>query len=376
MSSWTDKLRPVARDYALSVAFWMPLSLLVGWQMYLGDWHGPAALHDILLVYAARYLTVAILTPPICYCVNRWPIPGAAIRRTGLYVLGYIPFTVAFAVIRWSILPPWSWQTMSWDPRTLRSLFELLTTDSFADVFLLYLGVVVAAHAYAYFVRGRLQEIERLKLRESLAHSELQALRAQLHPHFLFNTLQGISTLIDSDPVTAQRMLLALAALLRTVLKHGSTDLVTSREELEFVRAYLNLEHMRLGNRLEVRWQIAPEAYVALIPQLLLQPLIENAIVHGIANAREGGWIEVEAGVQDGQLRVRICNSVAGISQPGLRVGLANTKARLKHLYSEDAHLEFQLNAENGLAVALLGLPAFSTISLEQSADLQRTSEA
>lgn len=376
VASWNAKLRPIARDYALSVAFWLPLSLLVGWQMYLAarDVGRPVALADMLLIYAARYLAVAILTPPICYCVNRWPIPAAVPRRTWIYLLGYIPFTVAFAVLRWIILPPWFFPTRSWEPRTLRTLFQL-TYDSFADVFLLYLGVVVAAHAYTYLIRDRIQEMERLKLRESLAHSELQALRAQLHPHFLFNTLQGISTLIDTDPVTAQNMLHALASLLRTALKHGSTDLITFREELDFVRAYLDLEHMRLGKRLEVRWQIAPEAYVAQIPQLLLQPLIENAIVHGIANAREGGWIEVNAKVQEEKLHVQIRNSVAGVSQPGLRVGLANTRARLKYLYSEDAHLEFELRADAGLAVALLGLPAFTTVPQEQSAELPQLSK-
>ena len=106
-----------------------------------------------------------------------------------------------------------------------------------------------------------------LQLRQSLAQSELQMLRAQLHPHFLFNTLQGVSTLIDTDRATAQNMLLTLAGLLRKVLKYGSTDLLPFREELAFVEAYLQLERMRLGRRLEVRWQIAPEVAAALIPQ-------------------------------------------------------------------------------------------------------------
>jgi len=362
-------IRRVLRAYALSVAFWMPLSVLVGWQTYLLDRkeHLPVVLHSELLVYAARYLTVAILTPAIFYCVNRWPITAAAVRRSALYALGYIPFTAAFAVIRWSLLPPWMDDTMSWGPRTFSTLFEL-AYGTFADVFVLFLGVVVAAHAWTYFVRGQRQEIERLELRQSLAQSELQALRAQLHPHFLFNTLQGVSTLIATDPLTAQNMLFSLADLLRTVLKHGSADLVAFREELEFLQTYLRLEHMRLGKRLEVRWQIAPEAYEALIPQLLLQPLIENAIVHGIASAHQGGWIEVDAQVVGGQLHVQIRNSVAGPSQPGLRVGLANTQARLKYLYSDDATFEFQLQTDAGLAVTRLVLPAFTTVLADNGA--------
>ena len=322
--------------------------------------------HDVLLLYAARYLSVALLTPPLFYIVNRWPVTGGLMRRTAAYVCGYLPFSVAFAVIRWLVLPPWIDATMSWGSRTPGTLFELVY-DSFADVLLLYLAIIVAAHAYAYFVQGQRQEIERLQLRQSLAQSELQTLRAQLHPHFLFNTLQGVSTLIDTDRSTAQNMLLALADLLRRVLKYGSTDLMPFREELAFVEAYLQLEQMRLGRRLEVRWQIAPEVKSALIPQLLLQPLIENAVVHGIANARTGGWIEIEAHLQRMHLIVVIRNSIGGASLPGLGVGISNTRARLKYLYDADATFEFEVLGGN-VAVARLVLPAF-TMALAEAAN-------
>jgi two-component system LytT family sensor kinase len=251
-------------------------------------------------------------------------------------------------------------ETMSWGPRSLHTLYEL-AYSTFADVLLLYLGIIVGAHAYTYFVRGQRQEMDRLRLRQSLAQSELQALRAQLHPHFLFNTLQGISTLIETDPPTAQAMLHKLGSLLRAVLKHGSSDLISLKEELAFVRAYLDLEHMRLGTRLAVRWRIAPDADAALIPQLLLQPLVENAIVHGIAPAREGGWIAIEATVRDDGLLVEIRNSVAAASQPGLQVGLVNVKARLKHLYADDAHFEFLVQREAKVAVARLQVPALAS---------------
>jgi hypothetical protein len=369
MVSTGNRLRHrLVRDYALSIAFWLSASVLVAWEMY--DFyrreHMPVPFRDMLLVYAARYLSVAILTPPIFYLVERWPVTGAAVRRTGGYALGYLPFSCAFGAIRWLLLPPWDAETHSWGPRTLDMLWQLVYS-TFVEVLFLYLGVIVAAHAYAYFVHGKRQEIERLELRQSLAQSELQALRTQLHPHFLFNTLQGISTLIETDRVTAQNMLRTLAALLRTALENGSADLVTFREELNFLEAYVNLEKMRLGKRLEVRWQVAPETYDALVPQLLLQPLMENALVHGIAGALGGGWIEVVAGVSNGFLHVRIRNTVGGGSQPGLGVGIANAKARLKYLYSDDASLEFRLEQDGAIALASLTLPAFSTIAEEES---------
>ncbi len=352
----------MVRAYAMSLVFWMPLSQVVGLQTYLVDRkeHLPVVLSTILLVDAARYLSVAILTPSIFSWVAQWPIDGSHVRRIVVYVLGYIPFSCAFAIIRWSLLPPWMEDTLAFGPSSLHSLVEL-TYLTFADVMVIYIGILVAAHAYSYFVRARNEEVERLQLRQLLTQSELQTLRAQLHPHFLFNTLQGVSTLIDTNAPAAKGMLHTLASLLRTVLKRGNADLVSFKEELTFVREYLNIEGMRLGTRLEVRWRVAPDTDGYLIPQLILQPLIENAIVHGVANNRDGGWIEVEARVRADRLQVKIANSVAGSSTPGLRVGLDNVRARLRHLYGDDARLEFQIYHDRCRAIAWLELPALES---------------
>ena len=368
MPTWSNKLRPVLRAYALSIAFWIPLSVLVGYQNYMLDYGSRPhiELWRALLVYGTRYFAIGLLTPPLFYIVRRWPVSRRHYRRLAVYALGYVPFLCAFAVIRWVLLPPWLEETNSFGPRTLETLTWLAYTH-YADSLLLFLGILLAAHAYTYFVKSQQQEVDRSRLRQHLAQSELQALRTQLQPHFLFNTLQGVSALIDSSPSNAQTMLLTLASLLRTVLKHGSCDLISVRDELEFVRAYLCLEQMRLGTRLAVRWRISPEAEGALIPQLLLQPLVENAIAHGIAPARDGGWIAIEAAVQEGRLLVDIRNSIAGTSQPGLNIGLVTVKARLQHLYSDDAAFEFCIEADTNIALARLALPAFAT-SLAQPA--------
>jgi len=352
-------VRRVLRDYAISIAFWLPLSVFMSWQMYSFEQHfNPSvAFSDLLMVHGARYLSVALLTPLLFYIVNRWPVTGDLGKRTAAYLLGSVPFALAFATIRWTLVPPWDDPTSSWEPRTLQALFDL-AFSTFFDVFMLYAGIVIAAHAYAYFVRGERQEIEQLQLRQALAQSELQTLRAQLHPHFLFNTLQSISTLIDTDRATAQTMLHTLAELLRTVLKYGSSDLIPFHQELAFVKAYLQLEQMRLGRRLVVRWKMSPEVERAQIPQLLLQPLVENAILHGIAKASQGGWIEIEARLQQDQLVVVIRNSIGGTSKCGLGVGIANTRARLKFLYGSDASFEFS-TPDGNAAVAQLMLPAF-----------------
>jgi hypothetical protein len=345
------------------------MSLLVSWQAIeeTRREHLSISHHDLFLLFGVRYLTVALLTPPIFYCAERWPLKARnAVLRVASYAVGYVPFSMAFAFLRWCILPPWMEGTGTWGPRTLPAL-EQLTYQTFADVLLIYVGVVIAAHAYAYYVRSQRQEIERLELFQALAQSELQALKFQLHPHFLFNTLQGISTLIDTDQRSAQGMIVKLSRLLRIALKHGSADLVPLSDEVEFAESYLDLQKMRLGKRLEIYWKIAPETRSALVPQLILQPLIENAIVHGIACSREGGWIEIRS--QAGEmLMIEIRNSIGGNGEKGLGLGLQNTAARLKYLYSDEATFAMDIRPE-GLATATLRMPSFvSTQANENTA--------
>src|SRR5262249_41426558 len=173
---------------------------------------------------------------------------------------------------------------------------------------------------------------------------------------FLFNTLQGISTLIDQEKSRAKAMILKLSTLLRKALAHSSTDLITLDEELSFLKDYLDLEKMRLERRLDVRWSISPETRNFFVPQMVLQPLVENAIVHGIACCREGGWIELSSWTEQNTLRLEVRNSVGGRAQSGMGVGLANTRARLKFLFYEEAFLSFRLG-EDHLARATIGAP-------------------
>jgi sensor histidine kinase YesM len=181
----------------------------------------------------------------------------------------------------------------------------------------------------------------------------------QLHPHFLFNTLHGISTLIDADRNSAKTMVIKLSGLLRTALERSS-DLIQLGDELTIVREYLDLEKMRLGARLRVGWSIDPDTQQMLVPQLILQPLVENAIRHGVACSREGGWVEIASRRRSGVFELRIRNSVGGKRPAGTGVGLRNTEARLRYLYSDDASFSFTL-AEDQTATARLFLPALGS---------------
>jgi hypothetical protein len=329
----------------------------------------PVSLAETLPIALARGFGFALLTPPIFYIVRRYTVGKRhSTRRVIGYLAGAIPFVILFSSIRFLLLPPWDDVLHRYVPRSWAALVGLVRTG-FADQIVIYFAIVVAAHAYEYFERSREEELERSELQQALAASGLQALRIQLHPHFLFNTLHGISTLIDSDPRAAKAMIVKLSSLLRTVLKHTSGDLAPLQEEIEFIQAYLDIEKLRLGKRLVVRFAIDPATSQMLLPQLILQPLVENAIVHGISCNREGGWIEIAAQQRDGAFEIQVRNSVGGEGRKGVGLGLQNTATRLKYLYNGGASLSFAMS-EDKTATTRLVLPVLRSLVAPKQEDL------
>ena len=349
------KLSTIAWAYLWSILFWMGLAFLAAGEDKVRLWE--RGLHTsywtALLVEGGFLLSAALLTPPIFALVHRYPItkPIRFGRVTG-YVLGGALYTIACVGLRWILLPPWNSLAQRFDQRSLHGLVTGFYI--FAEMTWNYIIVLAAAHAYEYFKRARDQE---LQLQQALATSELQALKSQLHPHFLFNTLQGISALIDTEKERAKTMVLKVSNLLRTALQCASSDVISLDEELKFVDDSLGVEKMRLEDRLEVRWQIDPAARQLLVPQLIMQPLVENAIFHGVACCRGGGWIEILSRRAGGTLEIAIRNSVGGKRQAGMGLGLQNVRARLKHLYEDEATLCFDQGSD-GVAIATLVLPA------------------
>jgi len=360
------EFRPVVRAYGLSIAVWCGLSLLTGVQYRVFDkaMNINSSLFDMLLLAESRGFSFALLTPPIFYLARR-SIGGARnrIRYLLLYCFGVGPFMLLYACIRWTILPPWDAALQQYVPRTKHGPLELIHSG-FADQITMYIAIMAAAHAYWYFEKLRKREMENVEFQRALAASELQALKMQLHPHFLFNTLHGISTLIDTDQAGAKEMVVKLSSLLRGTLEHSSSDLIPLNEELKFVREYLDLEAMRLGTRLNVEWSIDADTGRALVPQLILQPLVENAVRHGIACSRDGGWVEIAAKKRARTLELGIRNSIGGKRTPGLGVGLKNTEARLRYLYSDEATFTFA-ETDDHTAIATLRLPVLGSDPVE-----------
>jgi LytS/YehU family sensor histidine kinase len=197
-----------------------------------------------------------------------------------------------------------------------------------------------------------------VQLAAQLAEARLGALRMQLNPHFLFNSLNAITVLVrDQKTRDASRMLELLSGVLRQVLQSERRQEVTLAEELEFIQKYLAIEQVRFSDRLQVRWSIDPAIHEALLPEFILQPLLENAVRHGVAKRSESGLIEVNGSESDGSLILRIRDNGPGYfpgSADGL--GITNTRRRLETMYGEAARLEVR-NGEEGGTIATITLP-------------------
>jgi signal transduction histidine kinase len=219
----------------------------------------------------------------------------------------------------------------------------------------LFVGV---AHALVFAARARERERLAAQLQAQLADARLAALSSQLNPHFLFNALNSIAELVHRDPVAADGMIVGLAALLRSSLETGRNPEVPLEEELRLLGYYLDIERIRLGERLRVEWAVAPEARAALVPPLLLQPLVENAVRHGISLRMSPGTICVRAQRDGEMLRLEIRDDGAGggAGGSGFGIGLATTRQRLEALYGAAGQLQL-LPAPEGGMVAQLSLP-------------------
>jgi two-component system, LytTR family, sensor histidine kinase AlgZ len=213
-----------------------------------------------------------------------------------------------------------------------------------------YLAATVAA--------SRLAEQRALHLLVQAREAELRALRAQIDPHFLFNSLNSISALTSSDPASARRMCIELADFLRRTLVLGQRERISLSEELDLAEGYLRVEQVRFGPRLRVERDVDEPALTASVPPLLLQPLVENAVRHGIAQTLEGGTIRIEAKREGTRLRVSVSNprDPDGRGRPGAGVGLRNVAGRLRTLFGADARLDATAGADSYLV--RLELPA------------------
>ena len=303
----------------------------------------------------------ALLTPAILALGRRFPIQKLGGVR---WTLAHLGFAVAFAVghlltnlsIAWYLDPPVQ------PSLTFRQYVTNISLRWFHVELLVYGAILGIGYAVDYYRKFKDREVRASQLETQLAQAQLQALKAQLQPHFLFNTLNALSTLVrKNDNASAVRMIAGLSDMLRLALETGGAQEVTLREEMEFVDRYLAIEKLRFQDRLRVTIETPAATLDAMVPNLVLQPIVENAVRHGIARDPDAGLLQVRAEASGGTLRVSVRDdgpgpSLEGTSASGRGLGLSTARERMRQLYGNRFRLDL-VRVEGGGAETVLEMP-------------------
>lgn len=344
---------PVARR-PIVIGFWLTFAVLYTLQSYSVRMAAGQRIElwpflGTELLYVAYWL---LFTPLILRASRRFRIEPGRVRAG---VARHVVFGVLIGALHRAIYDG-TMLAIRATPELPFSITRLgrMVLNYFDYGVFLYLLVVFIDHAVEYHERYAREEVRAARLRSDLHVAELAALRARLEPHFLFNTLNSIAVLIEEDPRRARTMLDELSALLRLVLTAPRAEEVSLRAEIEFLERYVSIERTRFGDRLSVRMAIEPETLDARVPYMILQPLVENAVRHGVGSLPGAGRIEIRAAADGGQLRLEVCDTGLGAetrSEEGTGVGLANVRSRLRTLYGADGVVEIGKGGEFGWIV-------------------------
>jgi signal transduction histidine kinase len=353
------------------MALWTVLGLIDAGQFYVHlnyfksrsvNWE------EALASGLADWYVWAILAPLIFRLGRRFPLDSAHWRRR---LLLHLVAAIGFMLIKVAIDLPLGWAIHGRSGLlgplvTDHSLSGLMTFFAgsykqyvivkFFAYLIVYSAIVAVSHLVDYYQKYCDRELRATRLEGQLAQTQLQVLRMQLQPHFLFNTLNAIAALMHRDLRLADRMIARLGELLRATLEDPGAQEVSLRRELAFLTPYLEIEQARLGPRLAVRTDIDPEALDARLPYLLLQPLVENAIRHGIAPQPGPGRLEVRARRRGDRLLLEVRDNGPGLPPGGSFVegiGLSNTRARLRALYGDRQELGLRNGPHGGLTVTV-----------------------
>jgi two-component system LytT family sensor kinase len=334
--------------------------VLAGFERYLQAtiYAEPVRMRDVF--YSAfDWFLYALLTPLVLRAGRRFPLhrPHVA-RNVGIHVLGALALCIAWASLGTALrlvmfpIPPVR--------DALRDYASwILTTLPFGVS--IYFAVVGIEHALFYFAEAREREMQAVRLAGQLAESRLSALRMQLNPHFLFNSLNAITVLVrDRNTAAAERMLDLLSDVLRQVLRADTAHETRLSTEVAFVERYLAIEQVRFSDRLRPRIAVDPAVRDAVVPTFVLQPLVENALRHGIAQRASAGLLDLTARRDGEDLVLTVQDDGPGLETlsppPSSGVGLANTRARLATLYGDRASV-LVTNAAEGGTVATVRMP-------------------
>ncbi|MEW6730617.1 MAG: histidine kinase [Acidobacteriota bacterium] len=346
--------------WILILGFWTLLGLFFAGQTYLiyaSVFRQRIPWERALACAISDWYVWAALAPCILFLTRRYPIErnnwsrGLIIHLPACIITALVHLALAIGILQ-------LFRLAGIYPLPFLESFRLNFAFQFHWNVLNYWLLVSASLAVDYYSKYRERELKASQLETHLAQAQLQALKMQLHPHFLFNTLNDISALMYTDVDAADRMLTCLSDLLRCTLANAGEQEVTLKQELEFLKLYLEIEQTRFEDRLVVKMQTDPETLHAKVPNLVLQPLVENAIHHGIAPRAEPGRIEICTKREKEMLQIRVCDNGPGLPNPQINtvkegIGLTNTRARLSQLYGSAHRFELSNAADGGLVVSL-----------------------
>lgn len=334
--------------------WWTAYALMFASQVVgMGEEQGaPVSWREALRYSFGGWMTWVPLSLGLYLAVRRFPLErGRFFASAAALTLAALLVVVLRAAHVYYTNPLFGWYAQLPD-------FGSVLAASLSKNFMMAWTVIGAAHALFFYEKARERERHVADLERGLTAARLEALRAQLHPHFLFNALNSVAEMVHEDAELADRMLVSLSALLRDALSLEREQERPLRRELELLRHYLTIEKIRLGERLRIDWSV-PEACLDVpVPALILQPLVENAIVHALARRREPGVLSLSASRCDGLLQLRVENSLAPGEPPapGFGLGLRSVESRLQLLYGGRARFERQEIGRERHVVAI-GIP-------------------
>ena len=342
------------KRWAIVFALWTVLGLFFASETFFAfQLNGqPISWQQALFFELPGWYIWALLAPAIVYLSSRvrfdrdhWGF-ALIFHLTASALFSILQLTLEIAVTR-SLQPMTAGAT-----GFVQSLRFVLETGSHFNL-IAYWGVLAATYALGYYRHNQERDMRALQLEARLAQTRLQVLEMELQPHFLFNTLNTVSALVHKDPDTAERMIARLGDLLRLTLHKSDQQEVSLQEELELLDRYLDIEQTRFRGRLQVTLAVEPQTLQARVPRLLLQPLVENAIKHGMSKSTEGGSINVSARRDADRLQLRVADNGPGLGPADHKrgIGLYNTRERLQQLYAGEHRIAFVHPPEGGLAV-------------------------
>jgi two-component sensor histidine kinase len=359
------------QNWAIGFVVWTIIGLSFASRTYLSYTQTRTDVNwkHVYSAYLIDFYLWGAVSPFIFWLARRFPIErGHIFKRVVSHLL--IALILNFLVL--SAASPMFWYFGYPNENIYPSLWVLFKFSITSHVMLhqgliIYAGTLIAGHAFEYYRQLQAGKTRTAELASQLAQAQLAALKMQIHPHFLFNTLNSIAALLHKDVETADRMIARLSDFLRLTLNSSETSVVKLEQELEFLKTYLEIEKIRFQNKLAVNLKIAPDALDAQVPNLILQPLIENAIRHGIAKQTAIGQLNVEARREGERLLIKIEDNGPGLNGNGNRrkksgegLGLANTRARLKQFYDDDFQFEIKDKSNGDGTIVNLNVPYLS----------------